>query len=181
MHETSAPVSSQETWPGQNGWPAEGQVTTVTQIASLLSDTRCLVLVSGALLTADVVGGAVMTSALLGCKEIAAYSALSLLPLVMLSWMRASALVVHAEWPVAVAFGELRRATGAPVDPSAPWLLTGAQPMGAPDLRWEHVVPLIGAAHIRHARARLALSWAVITTIALCVWTAVSFAAAALS
>jgi hypothetical protein len=159
----------------------EGQVATVPQVASLLSDTRALVLVSGALLTADIVGGAVVMSALLGRKEIAVLSVLGLLLLVLPSWMRASALVVHAEWPVAVAFGELRRATGAPVDPSAPWLPTGAQPMVLPDLGWEQAVSLIAAVNVRHARARLALSWAVITTIGLCVWTASSFVGAALS
>lgn len=164
-----------------DGRPAEGQLTTVTQIASLLGDTRCLVLVSGALLTADVVGGAVVMSALLGRKEIAVLSAIGLLLLVLPSWMRTSALVLHAEWPVAVAFGELRRATGAPVDPSAPWLPTGAQPMVVPDPGWESAIPLIAAVNVRHARARLALSWAVITTIGLCVWTAISFVGAALS
>jgi hypothetical protein len=106
-------------------------------------------------LTADIAGGAVVMSALLGRKEIAALSALGLLLLVMLSWLRTSALVILAEWPVAVAFGELRRATGAPVDPSAPWLPTGARPMVASDFGWDQVVPLIAAANLRHARARL--------------------------
>jgi hypothetical protein len=181
MYEKLVAASGQETWPGRNGMPAEGQVATVTQITSLLSDTRCIVLASGALLTADIVGSAVVMSALLGRKEVAAVSTLGLLLLVMLSWMRTSALVVHAEWPVAVAFGELRRVTGAPVDPSAPWLPTGAQPAVGPDLGWEQAAPLIAAANLRHTRARHALLWAVITTIGLCVWIVISFAIAALA
>jgi hypothetical protein len=184
MYEKLVPAPDPGTWPGRAGWngmAAESQAATVTQIMSLLGDTRCLVLASGALLTADIAGGAIVMSALLGSKEVAALSALGLLLLVMLSWLRASALVVLAEWPVAVAFSELRRATGAPVDPSAPWLPTGARPMVASDLGWDQVVPLIAAANLRHARARLALSWAVITTIGLCVWMAISFAIAALA
>jgi hypothetical protein len=176
--------ASMPVWPSRLTWDEDEAETTavdVARIISLLGDTRCLVLVSGALLTADVVGGAFVVSALLGRHEITALSALGLLGLVLLSWLRTAALVVAAERPVAVAFSELRRVTGAPVDPSAPWSSVGVRSMVASDLGWDHVVSLIAAVTLRHARARLALSWAVITTVGLCVWMALSFAIAALA
>jgi hypothetical protein len=119
--------------------------------------------------------------ALLGREGAWTLGSLGLLVLVMVSWLRTSLLVVLAERPVAGALGELRRVTGAPVDPSAPWLPLGVRPIPASDLGWDHVVPLIAATNLRHARARLAFSWAVITTTGFCVWMALSFAMAALA
>lgn len=153
----------------------------VAQITSITADTRWLTLVSGTLLTADLVGGGVMMTVLLGRANVSALASLGLLVVVTLSWMRASALVVLAERPIAGALGELRRVTGAPVDPSAPWPRVGVQQMAPSELGWDHLLPLIAAATLRHARARLALSWAVITTTGLCVWMILSFAVTVLS
>jgi hypothetical protein len=163
--------------------PTDGQEPSwpeaVAQITSITGDVRWLILVSGGLLAANLVGVALVVTALLGRHGVWMLGSLGLLVLVILGWLRTSLFVVLAERPVAGALGELRRATGAPVDPSAPWPPLGVRPMPASDLGCDHVVPLIAATNLRHARARLAFSWAVITTTVFCVWMALSFAMAA--
>jgi hypothetical protein len=94
-------------------------------------------------------------------------------------WLAAAALLLHAERPVAGALGELRQATGAQVDPSAPWPPVGVRQLPASQLRWSHVVPLIGATTIRHARARLALAAAITASAALLLWMLLALAVAA--
>jgi hypothetical protein len=153
----------------------------VAQITSVTSETRWITLVAGGLLTADLIAAPVMMAAMFGRDHVYALASVGLLALVGLSWLRTSVLMVMAEWPLAEALGELRRAAGAPVDLSAPWVPFGVRPMDASEADWYHVVRLIGAATLRHTRARLALSWAVITTIGLCVWMFLSFAIAAMT
>jgi len=163
-----------------DGVQARDCAAAIARITSIMGDTRSLILTSGGLLAADVAGAVALMAALLGREDVSAVSSLGLLVLVTLGWLRTAVLIVLAERPVADAFGELRRATGAQVDLSAPWVSVGVTPMAASDLEWAHVVPLIAAANLRHARARLALSWAVITTAGLCVWMMLSFAIAIL-
>jgi hypothetical protein len=185
-NQASTPVPS--TWPRRARWDdmfehsqSEDHAAAVAQITSLLGNTRYLILTSTALLAADIAASAVITAALLGRKEISALCPLVLLVLVLLSWLRTSVLVILAERPVASAFGELRRATGAPVNPSVPWRPLGVRPMPCADLGWDQAVLLIAAVTLRHTRARLALSWAVITTAGVCLWMVLSCAIAALT
>ncbi len=176
-------------WPGTPGEyraPADreayGYPGAVTEIVSAIGDTRRLTLISGALLAVDLAGMAIVVSALLNRGHaVALGTAAGLLMPVVLSWLAAVLLVLLAEWPVAGGLGELRRATGARVDPSAPWSPLGVLPLAGPDLDWSHVVPLIAAATLQHARAHRALHWTVITTAAFFLWTMVSLAAAAVA
>lgn len=188
MREDLAPTQDPDTWTEFPAWdrtppdarPRESS-SAIAQITSIAGDTRSLTVVAGTLLAADLIAATAMMAALLGHRDAFPPSSVGLLALVTLSWLRASLQTVLAEQPVACALGELRRATGAPVDLSAPWPPLGVRRVSASDLGWEQAVPLIGAATIRHARARTALSWAVITTIGLCIWTGVSIAVSALS
>jgi hypothetical protein len=167
-HEGSAPASDQE--------PSDPAA--VPAITAAISDTRWLVLISGALLVADIAGASVTTAELLGRQSAVAVGSIVLLVPVLAGWLAAAALLIHAERPVVGALGELRRATGARVEPSAPWRSVGVRPLPACDLEWAHVVPLIAAATIQHARARLALCLAIITTAGLLLWMVLSLAIA---
>jgi hypothetical protein len=153
----------------------------INEVLSVLGDTRRHILISGGLLAVDLVGAASVASALLGRGGVVAPGTVGLLMPVLLGWLVTAVLVLLAERPVVGALGELRRATGAPVNPSAPWSPLGVLPLAAADLNCNHVVPLIAAANIQHARARLALSAAVITTAAFLLWMALSLAVAALA
>lgn len=191
MSEQLISASGPDLWPGfpwgnnKNNEPVDAQehdcAAAVTQITSLMGDTRRLILVAGGLLTADIAGMAVAVSALLGHGAGVGLSSVGLLAPVMVSWLAAAALMILAEQPVAAALGELRCVTGAPVDPSAPWRPLGVRPMVGSDLAWNHIVPLIGAATLQHSRARLTLTWAIITTVGFMVWMTLSFALAAAS
>jgi hypothetical protein len=180
-------------WPGpQNHDPASrdfedlagdeaGCPAAVSEITTAIGDTRWLILVSGALLAADVAGEALATAELLGRRDSVALGLVCLLVPVMLSWLVATALLLAAERPVTSALGELRRVTGAPVDLAAPWRPIGVRRLTAAELDWSHVVPLIGAAATRHGRARQALFASVITTAGLLGWLLLSLAISAVA
>jgi hypothetical protein len=153
----------------------------ITDVISVTGDTRRLIHLSAGLLAAVLVGAATVASALLGRGQVLALGSVGLLMPVILSWLVTAVLVLLAEGPMTSAFSELRRATGAPVDPSAPWTPLGVRPLADSEVTWGHVVPLIAAVTRQHARARLALSAAVITTAVFLLWMALSLAVAALT
>lgn len=153
----------------------------VAEITSIVGNTRRLVLVSGGLLTADIVGIAIAIWGLLGHGHSVVLGSSALLAPVIASWLAAAALLVGAEQPAASALGELRRDTGAPTDLSAPWRPLGVRPLVGTDLEWGRIASFIGAATVAHSRARLALCWAVIATAGFLLWTALSLAIAAVA
>jgi hypothetical protein len=155
--------------------------TAITDIISVTGDTRRLIHLSAGLLAAVLIGSATVASVLLGRGQVLALGSVGLLIPVILSWLVTAVLVLLAEGPMTSAFGELRRATGAPVGPSAPWTPVGVRPLADSEVTWGHVVPLIAAATRQHARTRLALSAAVITAAVFLLWMALSLAAATLA
>jgi hypothetical protein len=126
-------------------------------------------------------GAAAVGAALLVRGQPLAMGSLGLLLPVLVSWLVTAALVLFSEGPVTSAFAELRRATGAPVDPSAPWAPLGVEPLADSEVTWDYVVPLIAATRRQHARAFRALSAAVLTTAAFLLWTVLSLAVTALT
>jgi hypothetical protein len=154
--------------------------TATANVISVIGDTRRLVLISGGLLAGDLVGAGSVSSALLTRGHVVALVSVSLLLPVALSWLVTAVVVILAERPVAGGLGELRRATGAPVDLSAPWVPLGVRPLAALDLDWSHFARLIAAADRQHSRARRALSASVLTTAAFFLWMTVALAAATL-
>jgi len=186
MSEHLASTANFTSWPElssddeENDEPGHGQgrgrAAAVAEITAVMSDTRRLFLISGGLLTADVTGAAIAVSALLSHGHVVSLWAAGLLVPVILSWLTAALLMTLGEQSVAGALGELRRATGAPVDLSAPWQSLVVTPMADLGREWDHVVLLIGAANLHHARSRLALSWAVVTTAGFLLWLALSLA-----
>jgi hypothetical protein len=152
----------------------------IANVISVIGDTRRLTLISSGLLVGDLVGAGSVASALLTRGHGLALVSVSLLLPVAVSWLATAAMVLMSERPMAGALGELRRATGAPVDLSAPWAPLGARQLPASDLDWSHFTRLIAAADRQHTRARLALSASVLTTAAFFLWMSVALAAAAL-
>jgi hypothetical protein len=159
---------------------SDGCPTAVATVISVIGDTRRLTLICGGLLAGDLVGAGSVASALLARGHVLALVSVSLLLPVAVSWLVTAAVVLLSERPMAGALGELRRATGAPVDLSAPWTPLGARELPAADLDWSHYTRLIAAADRQHTRARLALSASVLTTAAFFLWMSVALAAAAL-
>jgi hypothetical protein len=150
-------------------------------LTQLLNDTRTGTGLAGALLTAAAPSVAVTGMAWSRSLQAgASVCCLVLLVPVLLTWVRAGVLLALAGRPVTGALAELRRHTGAPVQPGAPWVPGGMSQATAFDLgRW-HTQSLVAAASLRQTRTQLALRWAMLAAGACCVWTAVVFALSSL-
>jgi hypothetical protein len=182
MHESLFRAPGPSPWPGQprESAPADDQAwsypAAISEITSAAANTRSLVLVSGGLLAVDIGGAAASVGELLSHRDAIAMGSVGLLVPVLLCWLTAAALVVRTESPVADALSGLRWATGARVDPSAPWLPLGARPDPDSEREWAHVESLIAAAVVRHARGRLALGAAIVTSAGFLLWMVLSLA-----
>jgi hypothetical protein len=185
MHEYLFPQAVTSTWPE----PAQGPLAdaqaldhsaAIADVIAVTGDTRRLSHICAGLLAAVLVGAATMGAALLVRGHPLALGSLGLLVPVLVSWLVGAALVLHSEGPVTSAFAELRRATGAAVNPYVPWVPIGVEPPDA-EVAWDYVVRLIAAARRQHERARIALFVAVLTTAAFLLWMVLSLAVAALA
>jgi len=160
---------------------AFGGTMAIADVIAVTADTRRLAHISAGLLAAVLVGAATMGAALLVRGHPLDLGSLGLLAPVLVIWLLAAALVLHCEGPVTSAFAQLRRATGAPVNPYVPWAPVGLEPPAGAEATWDYVVLLIAAARRQHERARLALSVAVLTTAAFLLWMVLILAVAALA
>lgn len=156
---------------------AGDHLAALSDVVTATGYTRRLTLISGGLLAAVLVGAATVTSALAVRGQPLMIGASGLLLPVVLSWLTAAVLLAVSESPVSRALGELRWMTGAPVDPSAPWSPLASYPPANAQMTWDYMVALIAAATRQHARARLALSAAIVTAAAFLLWTALSLLA----
>lgn len=147
----------------------------------MMGNTQRLGLICGGLLAADLAGAIITVSALLRHGHDVGWTAVILLLPVLAAWLIAALLLVMAEKPATNALARLRYDTGAPGDPSAPWAPLGVPQLADAELGPRHVAPLIGAATLAHARARRALTAAVVATTGFLLWTAISLAIAAVS
>lgn len=176
-------ISGPGSWPGPAGEEDEshggGGVPAIAEITQVMGDTRRLASVAGALLAAGMAGAAIVVSALLRHGHAVAWTCAALLVPVVLGWLAAALMLVLTEQPAAIMLGELRRGTGAPADLSAPWRPVGVRPLSDADAQWERVVSLIGAATLAHARARRALTAAIVATAGFGLWAVLSLAIAA--
>jgi hypothetical protein len=160
---------------------ASGPAVAISDVIAVTGDTRRLTYISAGLLAAVLMGAATVGAALLLRGQPLAMGSLGLLMPVLAAWLVTAALVLFSEGPLTSAFAELRRATGAPVDPSAPWAPLGVEPLADTAVTRDCIVPLIAATRRQHARARFALSAAVLTTAAFLLWMMLSLAVAALT
>jgi hypothetical protein len=157
------------------------QAGAVAGVIAVAGDTRRLSIISAGLLAAVLIGAATVTATMAGRDKALAIGAVALLTPVIVSWLASGLFLLLSEGPVTGALGELRRVTGAPVDPSAPWRPLGLDSLTDPEVTWDYIVPLIGAATRRHARARFTLAAALVTTAAFLLWMALSLAAVTLT
>lgn len=188
MREWLSSSSESGAWPGTPGNDRAlvgnrscDHTPDVADVIAVTGDTRRLIHLSTGLLAAVLVGAATVAAALLSRGQTLTLGSVGLLIPVILSWLVTAVLVLLAEGPVTSALAELRLKTGAPVDPSAPWSPLGVRPLTDSEVTWGYVVPLIAAATHQHARTRLALGAAVITTAVFLFWMAFSLAAATLA
>lgn len=147
---------------------------TLRELAELVRDARPGMLVSAVTIVAVTVGVAVEAVALPVNLHAGAGTVifLGLFALLALCVLRTAILMIGAGRPLMDELGELRRQTGAPVDPTVPWTPVRRLPMTSGIAVWErraHAV--IAAAHFRNARIHLALTWATIAIISFCAWT----------
>lgn len=153
----------------------------VAEVIAVAGDTRRLTHVSAGLLAGVLIGAAVVTATLASRDKALGLGSVALLVPVIVSWLATGLLLLLSEGPVTSALGELRRMTGAQVDPSAPWRPLGLDSLRDTEVTWDYVVPLIASATQRHARARLALGAAFMTTAMFLLWMVLSLAAIALA
>lgn len=150
----------------------------VADMTSIIGKAQRLFLFAAALLAADIVAAAITMTALLGHGRGVSMGSAALLVPVLLAWIITVLLMIQADQPVTTSLGEVRRATGAPVDLSAPWLPLAGAPgsTGTPgddlDLGWDHLVLFIGSATRHYQRTRVALLWAIGTSVSLLLWMA---------
>lgn len=161
--------------------PAYDRLAALAGVVTVTGGTRRLTHICAGLLAAVLLGAATVTSALAFRGQPVAIGAAGLLLPVVLSWLAAAVLLAVSENPVSRTLGELRWSTGAPVDPSVPWSPLGAHPPADAEVTWDYVVAVIGAATRQHARARLALFAAVVTTALFMLWMALALAAVTLA
>jgi hypothetical protein len=179
MIEASLRPATLDVPPGTGRAPAaddtHSSAAVIGALTHLLDDTRTATRLAGGLLTAAAVGVAVTATAW-PLRAGATVCCLILLVAVLLTWVRAAVLLALAGRPVTGTLAELRRHTGAPVQPAAPWVLGGTGQVTEFHLGRRHAQSLIAAASLRQARTQLALRWAMLAAGGFCVWTAVVFA-----
>jgi hypothetical protein len=187
MHECLSSQPGPGTWPAPPGQervladtPAFDR-TAIADVIAITGGTRRLTRISGGLLGTVLAGAAAVGAALLIRGQPLAVGTLGLLIPVIMSWLVTAVLVLYSEGPVASAFAELRHVTGAAVDPSAPWVPLGVQPLPDSEVTWNYIAPLIAATRRQRERARRALFAAILTTAAFLLWLVLSLTVAALA
>jgi hypothetical protein len=145
---------------------------TLREMAELLRDARPSMLVSGITVAAVTVGVAVEAIAVpINLHAgVGTVICLGLLAVLVLSVIRTAALMLLAGRPLMDQLGELRRQTGAPVDPTVPWTPVRILPLASPMAVWDRAQHVLAAAHFRNARIHLALGWATVAMIGFCAW-----------
>jgi hypothetical protein len=146
---------------------------TLREMAELLRDARPGMLVSGVTVAAVTVGVAVEAVAVPVNLHagIGTVVCLGLFAVLALSVIRTTTLMIVAGRPLLDQLGELRRQTGAPVDPTVPWTPVRRLPLPSRTTVLDCAQRVLAAAHFRNARIHLALGWAIITMISFCAWT----------
>jgi hypothetical protein len=139
----------------------------------LLRDGRTGMLVCGTIIAAVTLGLALEEPLLRKALHAGAASAVCgvLLIALTVSMVRTATLMIAAGWPLVDELGELRRRTGAPVDPNAPWTSAGLSAGPFPVSGWEHLRAVLAAAHFRSVRVHQAMTWASIAVACFFAWT----------
>jgi hypothetical protein len=155
--------------------PQASAYAVIGEMAGLLRETRGNLLASAGFLGALAIGIALeagvsaraLRPGLIGVINIALMCPL------FCCWLVAVILVAMVSRPVLNALSEIRWATGAPLDPRAPWLTlppVGAYPDG---WGWTRAHLLLGAARMARYRVQAADTWTCVTAACFLLWTAI--------
>jgi hypothetical protein len=151
--------------------PADDEA--LREIAELLRDARPGALVSGVTVAVVTVGVAVEEVALPVRLHpgVGTVLCLGLVAVLALSLVRTAVLTISASRPLMDELGELRRQTGAPVDPTVPWTPVRTLHLASRTTARDRARAVLSAAHFRNTRIQLALTWATVAVICFCAWT----------
>jgi hypothetical protein len=146
---------------------------TLGAMAELLRDSRPALVVSGAATSAVIVGVAVEEAVLPMNLHAGAGSVVcaAMFAVLVVSVIRTVSLMITASRPLLDELGELRRLSGAQIDPRAPWTPVRRPTAMSPVLWRERVQAVLAAAHFRSLRVHLALGWAAVAVISFFAWT----------
>jgi hypothetical protein len=154
--------------------PHESAQELLAEMAALIRDTRVSLTVSGAVAAAVLIGLATESVVLpVTGRGAGTVAAVALFAVVALCLLRTLALIVLAGLPLGQALSQQRVASGAPLDPRAPW---ASIPAPGTDLRpwaWSRAHLLLSQARFRADRIQAATNWALVTAAAFLVSTAV--------
>ena len=161
--------------PGQALPDPEPAHAVIGEMADLLRDTRGSMVTDGCLLGAITIGLALDAglSSRAPAQALVDVINLGLLSGIVICWLAAVFLLARASRPVLNAVSELRRVTGAPLDPRPGWV--SLPPVGADpaEWTWNRALLLLGAARLARYRMRLADTWTYFTGGCLLAWTAI--------
>jgi hypothetical protein len=146
----------------------------LAEMAALIRDTRPSLVVSGSVAAAVLIGLAAESAALpLTGRGPGTMAAVALFAVVALCLLRTLTLIVLAGLPLAQALSQQRVASGAPLDPRAPWASIPVPGTDHPSWTWARAHLLLSQARFRADRIQAATTWALVTAAAFLVWTSV--------
>ncbi|HEY2518537.1 MAG TPA: hypothetical protein VGJ19_00375 [Streptosporangiaceae bacterium] len=100
-------------------------------------------------------------------------AAVALFAVVALCLLRTLTLIVLAGLPLGQALSQQRVASGAPLDPRAPWASIPVPDTGPRSWTWARAHLLLSQARFRADRIQAATGWALVTAAAFLAWTGV--------
>jgi hypothetical protein len=159
---------------GRGGADQDSAQELLAEMAALIRDTRPSLVVSGSVAAAVLIGLATESVLLpLTGRGPGAVAAIALFAAVALCLLRTLALIVLAGLPITQSLSQQRVASGAPLDPRAPW---ASIPEPGPDpgpWTWARAHLLLSQARFRADRIQAATSWALATAAVFLAWTSV--------
>lgn len=156
-------------------------ITTIGEVAALIRDAGQDMLITASALGL-VLAGAVLQLAII--RELPFVDGalgpvrMGLLAIVVVALLRSAMLLKLARRRMTDALGELRRYTGAPVNPAAPWTPFPPRFGVDPDAAWSHLRALVAAVQYRHFLVDRALGWAVTCVAMFLLWSVANLLAA---
>jgi hypothetical protein len=149
---------------------------TLRAMIELLKEARPAMVVSGVAIAAVTAGVAVEEAVLPASVHggVGAVLYVGFLAALVACVVRVVGLMISASGRLMNELGELRRQTGAPVDPRVPWTPVRNLGVVSPALRRKRMEAVISAAHFRNLRVHQALGWAATSVICFFAWTLVS-------
>ena len=144
----------------------------ISEMASLLLDTRGSLLLGGMVLSTITIGIGleVAFSARLMHPGVAGAFNYGLLIGLIVCWLMAIIMLARAARPVHHALSHLRWRTGAPVDPRPRWMTLPPAETTPEEWAWTRAHLLLGAAYMNRSRIQAADTWTYITAAYFLVW-----------